>query len=90
MKGAKTDPEEKIRRLPKRIRVNKIGKSQNFFRTFMNDQISDKKFIGIRKGPVAYHKDNSQSFLRLGYNDCHQKQNIKNNFSHEFMRISAV
>src|SRR6266478_5492169 len=42
MKGATAEPEVKITRLPSRTRQMIMGKSQNFFRSFMKDQSSNK------------------------------------------------
>lgn len=43
MKGATAEPDVKTTRLPSRARQRIIGKSQNFFRSLMNDHNSKRK-----------------------------------------------
>ena len=51
MNGATTEPDVNTIRLPNNIRQRMIGRSQNFFRSFMKDQSSNKKL------PMGYlHK----------------------------------
>jgi hypothetical protein len=42
MNGATAEPEVNTIKLPNKTRHKTIGKSQNFFRSFMKDQSSDK------------------------------------------------
>jgi len=42
MKGATAEPDVKTIKLPRSTRHKIIGKSQNFFRSFMKDQSSNK------------------------------------------------
>ena len=46
MKGATAEPDVKTTRLPSRTRQMTIGRSQNFFRSFIKDQSS------IRNSPI--------------------------------------
>src|SRR5690242_13464602 len=63
MNGATAVPDVKITKLPSITRQKIIGRSQNFFRSFINDQISIRKSVIYTS--ILYTRTKSISLLTI-------------------------
>jgi hypothetical protein len=68
MKGATAEPEVNTIRLPSKRRHTTMGKSQNFFRSFMNPQSSATNSIML----VAPSEDSSQTLFNTVWSYARQ------------------